>query len=164
MGYNFEIQYRQRSTNSAANPLSQLPNTHLLLQLKAPLLLDFGDLPTQVAAYPFLSKIYCSYGSSLILICIFGLRVLINITRSSGFAVRSLNIPLLLQEFHCESVGRMLVYIAPTPAYLLNFIDRGLRGTFRILLLPVMFASAVTRSHVSSRATTNLASSDSGLE
>lgn len=105
MGYDFEIPYKPRSTNSAADALSRLPD-NLLSQLSASVLLDFKDLSAQVAADSFLSNISQSlhknpdsYPNFITEGAHLPYKVLLVILSNS------LYIPLLLHEFHHGSIG-----------------------------------------------------------
>ena len=102
MDYDFEIQYKLDSTNSASDALSRLPeNIHV-----SQLLIDFKDLSAQVTIDPFLSNIVQSLQqnpNSYPNFKIEGAHL-----RYKGRLVLPFDspyIPLLLHEFHHGSIG-----------------------------------------------------------
>lgn len=82
MGYDFKIQYRLGSTDSATNTLSRLLDTHHFCSSRLQCYWILGTSQPKSWLILFYLKFSSLYGSSLIPICIFGLKVLIYTTRA----------------------------------------------------------------------------------
>ena len=106
MGYDFEIQYKPSATNSAVDALSRLPENVTLSQLSAPVLIDFKDLSSHIAADSFLSNIMQSLQQDLASYPHFKLEGShLQYKGHLALPSDSPHIPWLLHEFHCSSVG-----------------------------------------------------------
>ena len=106
MPYNFSIQYRPGSSNSAANALSRIPDNATLSLLSAPIITNFEELKEMVAADPFLSNIQhavqqdpASYpGFSLV-------EGHLHCNGKLAIPAESTYVPMLLREFHNSGIG-----------------------------------------------------------
>ena len=106
MPYNFSIQYKLGSSNSAADALSRIPDNATLSLLSAPIIKNFEDLKEMVAADPFLSNIEHAFqqdpasypGFSLV-------EGHLHCNGKLAIPIESTYVPMLLREFHNSAIG-----------------------------------------------------------